>query len=281
VDALPVLLDLFARRGCHGAVVLGTTGEGPSFSSEERQEIMRAATTVRQAHPEFRLLAGTGTPSLEETIFLTRRAFDLGFNCVLVLPPYYFRKVSAEGLFAWFGEVIRRAVPADGALFLYHIPSITGLPLSLDFLARLQEAFPQNFAGLKDSSADPDFARRLGERFGQDLLIFNGTDRLFSLALEAGAGGCVTALANLASPDLRQVWDAFQRGETCPDAQDRLDAAREVLERYPPAAPLLKALAARWFGLPLWPVRLPLEPMPPELAERASAEMKAALGLEA
>jgi 4-hydroxy-tetrahydrodipicolinate synthase len=278
LQGMPEILDLLARRGCHGALVLGTTGEGPSFSASERQALFEAALSVRQAQPEFRLLAGSGSPSLEETVALTRSAFDLGFDGVVVLPPYYFRKAIEEGLFAWFAEVFHRAVPAGGKLFYYHIPAVTGIYVTHDFFARLLEAFPGRFVGLKDSTAEAGEARRLGQRFGKDLLVLNGTDRLFSLALEAGAGGCITALANLASPELRQVWEAHQRSETCPEVQGRLDAAREVLERYPPAAPLLKALYTRWFSLPLSPVRLPLLPMPIELADQASAEMKAALG---
>jgi 4-hydroxy-tetrahydrodipicolinate synthase len=112
-------------------------------------------------------------------------------------------------LFAWFSQVIRRAVPTDGALLGYHIPSLSGVPLSLDLLANLKDAFPRQFAGLKDSSVDAEHARALGQRFGTDLLVFSGTDSLFSLALEQGAAGCITALANLRSPDLRKVWDAF------------------------------------------------------------------------
>src|SRR5512143_3179954 len=80
VDAIPPFLSFLAGRGCHGALILGTTGEGPSFSPAERETIWRAAVKVRQQHPEFRLLAGTGTPSLTETIDLTRMAFDIVFD---------------------------------------------------------------------------------------------------------------------------------------------------------------------------------------------------------
>lgn len=271
---LPTLLEFLAQRGCHGVVLFGTTGEGPSFAPSERLEMFRAALEIRQAHPSFRLLLGTGTPSLEETVDLTRAAFDLGADGVVVLPPYYFRKVSDEGLLAWFGQVIQRAVPSGGALFGYHIPPITGVALSLELLAHLKDAFPDRFAGIKDSSADAEHARNLGERFGADLLILNGTDRLFSLALQAGASGCITALGNLFSPDLRQVWDAHLRGETDEAAQARLNAARAVSESYPPAPPLLKMLLARWHGLPRWTVRPPLLPMSGEVANQAWAALE-------
>jgi 4-hydroxy-tetrahydrodipicolinate synthase len=273
-SAFPTLLDFLARRGCHGALLFGTTGEGPSFAPSERLLMLQAALEIRQAHPNFRLLMGTGTPSLEETVELTRAAFDLGADGVVVLPPYYFRKVSDDGLFAWFSQILQRAVPAGGALFGYHIPPITGVGFSFELLRRLKDTFPDRFAGVKDSSADAQHARDLGERFGADLLILNGTDRLFSLALQAGASGCITALGNLFSPELRQVWDAYYDGNTDESAQARLNTARAVSESYPPAPPLLKMLIARWFGFPLWPVRPPLLPLIADIASKAAADIE-------
>lgn len=277
LDDLPPFLDFLARRGCHGALLLGTTGEGPSFSGDERLAILRAGLAVRQAHPGFRLLAGTGTPALEETVLLTRQAFDLGYDGVVVLPPYYFRKVSDDGLYAWFSRLLQTAVPAGGALLGYHIPGLTGVPLSLDLLARLKDAFPERFAGLKDSSTDSQTARQLGERFGSDLVVFSGTDSLFSLALQNQAGGCITALANLRSPDLRLVWDAHRAGQVDSVAQGRLDLARAVMDRYPPNPPLYKALLARWHTFPRWVVRPPLLPLSDDAEERIVAEAQQAL----
>lgn len=277
VEALPLLLDFLARRGCHGALVLGTTGEGPSFAFKERLEIFRAALTIRQVHPEFRLLAGTGTPSLEETKELTRSAFDLGMDGVVVLPPYYFRKVSDAGLFAWFNVLLQSAVPAGGALLGYHIPPVSGVALSLDLLERLKEAHPERFAGIKDSSGEATHAQALGERFGSELVVFNGNDRLFSLALQAHASGCITAMSNLFSPDLRLVWDAFQAGQPNLPVQARLDACRLVMDRYPPAPPLLKALLHRLHQFPAWSVRPPLLPLPEETASQAEQELASLL----
>jgi 4-hydroxy-tetrahydrodipicolinate synthase len=236
--------------------------------------MLQAALEIRQSHPDFRLLLGTGTPSLEETVELTQAAFDLGADGVVVLPPYYYRKVSDDGLYAWFSQVLRDAVPAGGALFGYDIPPITGVGLSFELLRRLKDAFPDRFAGIKDSSADAQHARDLGERFGADLLILNGTDRLFSLALQAGASGCITALGNLFSPELRKVWDAYHRGETDERAQTRLNAARAVSESYPPAPPLLKMLITHWYGFPLWPVRPPLLPLGADIASKAAADIE-------
>jgi len=268
-DGLVSLLNFLADRGCHGVLLLGTTGEGPSFSPSERGEILRAALTIRQTHPGFRLLTGTGTPSLDETISLTKEAFDLGYDGVVVLPPYYIRKVSDEGLFAWFGEVLRRAVPEGGTFLGYHIPPVSGVPLSLDLLARLKDDFPTKFTGIKDSSAQLDHAQALGERFGDDLVVLNGTDRLLTQALQSRAAGCITALANVISPNLRRVWDAHQNGKTDAVAQAVANDARDVSERFSPAPPFLKMLLKELHGFPLWAVKPPLLPMPEDVSRRA------------
>jgi 4-hydroxy-tetrahydrodipicolinate synthase len=268
-DAIPGYLDFLASRGCHGALLLGTTGEGPSFSPDERLAIYHAALEVRQKHPDFRLLAGTGTPSLAETVSLTRSAFDKGFDAVVVLPPYYYRNAPEAGLFCWYEEVIRQAIPADGVLLGYHIPAVSGVPLSLDLLTRLKESFPARFSGLKDSSGDANLAKELGDHFGFDLMVLSGSDRLFSLALACGASGCITAAANLVSPLLRTIWDAHQQGESRPEVQERLTQIRTGMDRFPPAPALLKVLLAHHHGFPLWPVRPPLLPFSSQ--QRAAA----------
>ena len=96
LDSLPEYLAILAGRGCHGALVLGTTGEGPSFSVEQRKAITRAALRVREAQPEFIVLAGTGCASLTDTIELTRGAFDLGVDGCVTLPPFYYKGVAVE-----------------------------------------------------------------------------------------------------------------------------------------------------------------------------------------
>ncbi|MDD2695694.1 MAG: dihydrodipicolinate synthase family protein [Anaerolineales bacterium] len=268
-------LEFLAGRGCHGALLMGTTGEGPSFSPRERLDVLRAALPIRANHPGFRLLLGTGTPSLEETIALTRAAFELGVDGVVVLPPYYYKKPSDAGLFAWFSQVLEHAVPAGGVLLGYHIPHLTGVPFSLDLLERLKIAFPDKFCGLKDSSGDANHGRALGERFGEALVVFTGNDRLLSQALSHGAAGCITAMGNLLSPYLRRVWEADQCGEADETTQATLDAARSAFDSYPPAPALVKALLALKGYFPAWSVRPPLLPIPAEQIQAALAELTA------
>ncbi len=274
LESVPVLMHFLASRGCHGAVLFGTTGEGPSFSPAEREALMRAALASRDSLSGFRLIAGTGTPSLSETIEVTKLAFDLGCDAALVVPPYYFRKATDGGLFNWFSEVIRKAVPADKYLIGYHFPTVAGIGFSVELLARLKDAFPVQFAGIKDSSHDADLARTLGETFGEDLVALTGTDSYLQLAMENKAAGCITAPANLISPILRKVWDLMNDGKDSTEAQNRVTEKRHVLEKYPPFPPTLKALLHRIHNMPRWAVKPPLESISRELEEKALQEFE-------
>ena len=273
LDAIPGFLSFLAGRGCHGALILGTTGEGPSFSPAEREGIWRAALKVREQHPDFRLLAGTGTPSLTETIDLTRLAFDLGFDAAVTLPPYYFRKATDDGVFAWFQELIEKAVPADASLLGYHFPGVAGIGFSIELLSRLKDAFPVQFAGIKDSSHSEEFVRALGQQFGTDLVVLSGTDSDFSLALQNHAAGCITAPANLISPSLRQIYDVFSDGNDTTEIQARVSEKRHAMEQFMPFPASLKALLHRLYGLPRWPVRPPLVEISEADEDRAVAEV--------
>jgi len=275
LDAIAPFLGFLASRGSHGALIFGTTGEGPSFSPTERADVWRAALQVRQQHPDFRLLAGTGTPSLTETIELTRLAFDLGYDGVVTLPPYYFRKATDDGLFNWFKQLIEKAVPKNGYLFGYHFPGVAGIGFSLELLTRLKDSFPLQFAGIKDSSHDEDFSRALGRKFGADLAVFSGTDSDFTLALQNRAMGCITAPANLLSPGLREIYDAFLSNQEISPAQNKVTEQRHVLEKYQPFPPTLKALLAKLYKQPRWPVRPPLVEISRADEEKAAAEFPA------
>jgi len=276
LEAVPVFLRILAARGCHGVLLFGTTGEGPSFSPKERETLLRSVRVYRQQVPGFKLLAGTGTPSLSETIDLTKLAFDIGYDGVVVLPPYYFRKATDEGLFKWFSELIIKAVPANKYLLGYHIPSVTGVGFSLDLIARLKDAFPVQFAGIKDSSHDEAFAVELGQRFGKDLLVLNGTDSLLHHALKNHAQGAITAPANLISADLREIWDLYQAGKDPSEVQARVSEQRHILEKYMPFPTVLEALMPRLFELPRWSVKPPLEEMDEDKWEEVLGEFSAA-----
>ncbi len=265
-----MFLHFLASRGCHGALLFGTTGEGPSFSPKEREALLRAIRVIKHQVRDFKLLVGTGTPSLSETTELTKLAYDLGYDGTVVLPPYYFRKANDDGLYQWFSELIESAVPPGKHLLGYHIPVMTGVGFSLDLLERLKTKYPDQFAGIKDSSHDETFATAIGQRFGKDLLVLNGTDSYFHHALKNNARGAITAPANLISDNLRQVWDLFQSGKDPSAAQAKVTEQRHFLEHFSPIAPILKGLLHQIHGLPHWSVRSPLESMDEKMVEEAA-----------
>jgi 4-hydroxy-tetrahydrodipicolinate synthase len=274
LESVSLLMQFLASRGCHGIVLFGTTGEGPSFSPTERETLMRAACEARGSIPGFRLIAGTGTPSLSETIDLTKLAFELGYEGVLVLPPYYFRKATDNGLFTWFSEVIKKSVPSNGFMLGYHIPNVAGIGLSIELLERLKDTFPTQFAGIKDSSHDAELARNLGEKFGSDLVVLTGTDSYLQLAMQNRAAGCITAPANILSPDLREIWGLMNAGKDPSEALARVKRQRDILDKYPPFPPTLKVLLHRLHGFPRWPVRAPLESLSREMEEQVVQEFE-------
>ncbi|MCW5873216.1 MAG: dihydrodipicolinate synthase family protein [Anaerolineales bacterium] len=264
------LLGFFAQRGAHGALLLGTTGEGTSFSAAERIDIFKAAAAARPE--EFRLLAGTGTPSLTETIALNQAVYELGFEATVVLPPFFVRNASEDGLFDWYSQVIERSVPEGRWLLGYHIPAVSGVPLPLSLLQRLHATYPTRFAGLKDSTGDLASAAMYAEGLpGCAVLV--GNDKLMTSGMQAGAAGAITALANLRCAELRAVYEGFLWDTDGSTHQATLDAARAAMDAMPPAPAYLKAMLHAQHGLPLWPVRSPLQDFSPEEAEQAVAAL--------
>lgn len=274
LESFPGYLDFLADRGCHGALILGTTGEGPSFSPQERQAILTAAIGVHSIQREFSLFAGTGTPSLQETISLTKSAFDLGYQAVVVLPPYYYKRVSDNGLFSWFCALIKQAVPRHGSLFVYHIPAVSGVGISLELLYRLKSTFPDQLLGIKDSSGDPNYSKMLLKEFRSDLTILTGNDRLLMETLNEGGSGCITALANTHSPIIRQLWDRFHHSENTSPTQEYISQVRTAAEKHGPFPPLIKALLPLQHNLPAWSVRPPLLPLSKDQADVVLHELQ-------
>jgi 4-hydroxy-tetrahydrodipicolinate synthase len=258
-------------NGCHGAAVFGTTGEATSFSAHERMALLDATLTA--GIPGDRLMVGTGCCALTDTLRLTRHAVEAGCNRVLMLPPFYYKGMSDEGLFASYAEVIERLGRADLEIFLYHFPRLSGVPITPGLVERLCAAYPAIVRGIKDSSGDPASAADFIARF-PDLTIFPGTETLLLAGLEQGGAGCITASANVNAPAVRRVYDAWRAGSGEAAAlQETISAHRAVLQSQP-LIPTLKRLVAREREDPAWlAMRPPLSPM----NEATAAEQDAAL----
>src|SRR6185503_11118973 len=144
-------------NGCNGLNVLGTTGEATSFSLEQRKRVM---TAYRDAGlPLDRLMVGTGAASVADAIALTRHAAELGFAGALVLPPFYYKGVSDDGLVAYVEAIVTATAAKPIPIYLYHFPAQSGLPWHVKLVARLVETFGARIVGLKDSSGDMAYAR--------------------------------------------------------------------------------------------------------------------------
>jgi 4-hydroxy-tetrahydrodipicolinate synthase len=251
-------IKTLAEEGCDGVLLLGTTGEGPSIGLAERAEIIEATLAVSG---EMKIMVGTGLASLPDTITATRQAFDLKVDAVVVIPPFYFKKVSDEGLVAYYRQLFDEAVPDDGLLLAYHIPQMTAVPISYGLLERLLVIAGDRMAGVKDSSGDLDHTLELCRRFPQ-LRIFVGNDKLLLQSLQAGAAGCITAGANVLAPLAANVYRAYTAGEDAGEHQALLTAARGILEGHPPFPPAMKGLLENRYGTSGWEVRPPLDPLP-------------------
>lgn len=185
--------------GCTSLTVFGTTGEGASLGLNERQRALGALVGAG-VDPKTQLVVGIAASSVEDAIAQGRAGLMLGCPNFLLAPPFYFKGAGDEGLFDWFAAVLLGLGPKAGNVILYHIPQVTSVGLSMDLVEQLKNAFPQQIAGVKDSSGDWDNAQALLKQHG-DLHILIGDERLLAKAMNLGASGAITGLANIA-PDL-------------------------------------------------------------------------------
>lgn len=256
--------------GCNGIALLGTTGEANSFSISERQALLEAALSAGIAPDQ--LLPGTGQCAVPDTVALTRHALSLGVTGVVMLPPYYYKQPSDDGIFAAYARTIEKIGDNRLRVILYHIPQMSAVPLSHALIARLIEAFPRIVAGIKDSAGDFANMQKMVETF-PGFTVLAGADPLMKPLLEAGGSGCITATSNIVAPQLATVFRHYADQERKADvdaAQERIVRLRTVSSTYG-LIPTVKALLARRYADPAWAnVRPPL--MPLTEAQRAALD---------
>lgn len=245
-------------NGCNGLGILGTTGEANSLGFNERIAAMEGL--VARGIPAAKLMPGTGTPALTDTVLLTRKAAELGCPGALLLPPFYYKNPSDDGLFAYFSEVVQR-VGGDIRLYLYNFPQQSAVPFSFDVVGRLLKAFPGVFKGVKDSSGNWDNTRGYVEHFAKDgFEVYAGDDSLLLANLRAGGAGCITAASNVNCSVGARVY-ANWNTDAGEQAQLILTATRKAVISVP-LIPGLKSLVARNTRDPGWtairPPHLPL-----------------------
>lgn len=231
--------------GCDGLAVLGTTGEANSLSVAERIGVLDSLAEAG-VDPAV-LMPGTGCCAITDTVALTRRAVELGAGGVLMLPPFYYKNVTDDGLFAAYAEVIERVGSDRLRVYLYHFPQMSAVPLSLALIERLIAAYPGTVVGMKDSSGDLGNMLAVLKAF-PGFAVFSGWDHLMAPVLAAGGAGCITAVANIAAPALQKI---YQGGPDAPQAQAAIEALRTAVVSQPLVAGL-KELMARHTANPGW-----------------------------
>ena len=237
-------------NGCDGLTLFGTTGEGASIGVPGRYQML-AALAGAGIDLRSKVVAGVSAASAHEVIDQAKAGYDMNVRGLLLAPPFYFTGVSDEGLFRFFAGVFEKLGPAARDVLLYHIPGMTGVPLSIELTARLAKAFPGVILGIKDSAGDGDMTdRRLKELPGLQVLV--GDERQLARAVRNGGAGSICGLANVA-PDLL--------GALANDGKEdiRVNRMVDAILGYS-FMPAIKALIADRLGDPAWRVmRAPLE----------------------
>ena len=254
-----------------GLAVFGTNSEANSLSVEERIELLDRL--VGAGVDPARMMPGTGCCALTDSVRLTARAVKLGCAGVLMLPPFYYKGLSEDGLFKSFSEVIERVGEARLRVYLYHIPPVAQVPITLGLVERLLEAYPAQTAGMKDSGGDWNNTKAFLDAFARSGFdVFAGSETFLLRNMRNGGAGCISATANVHPGPIARLYDAWQAADA--DAQQaRLDEIRGVFQKFP-MIPALKAAIAHYGRDAAWAtVRPPLVDLPPEQAKALVTEL--------
>ena len=236
------------ENGCNGLAILGTTGEANSLGVAERIAVMEGL--VARGIPAGVMLPGTGTTAIPDTVALTTRAAELGCRGALLLPPFFYKNPSEDGLFAYYDAVARR-VPAGIALYFYHFPAQSAVPITVPLIARLRAAHGARFRGLKDSSGDLANTLAYVRAFAHDgFEVSCGDDGALHALLQEGGAGCITAASNVGSAVSAVVYANWDRALGA-EAQVTLASIRKAVTSVALISGL-KSLMARHTGDAAW-----------------------------
>ena len=235
--------------GCSSVTVFGTTGEGASVSLSEREQVLGA---LLDAGISLRrqVIGGVTAVAVGDAVDQARMLIDRDCLGMLMAPPFYFKNVTDEGLYRWFSQVFEKIGKRARDVFLYHIPSVTQAPLSIELIRRLKVDFPEVVVGVKDSGGDWAYTEMLLRTHG-DLILLIGDERHLAAGVRLGAQGAISGLANVHPERLLKMI------ETAEDDSPVIDLVNEILKF--PVTPAVKALIAHRQNDRAWlNVRAPL-----------------------
>ena len=249
------------RRHCRwllsqnvGLAVFGTNSEANSLAADEKIELLDRL--VDGDVDTGRMMPGTGCSALTDSVRLTAHATRLGCAGVLMLPPFYFKGVSDEGLFRNFSEVIQRVGDDRLRVYLYNIPPVSQVAITLPLIERLLDAYPGIVAGVKDSSGDWTNTKAYLDNFGsQSFDVFPGSESFLLQGLRHGGAGCISATANVNPAAIARLFATWQDADA-DEKQSALNEIRGIFAKYP-MIPALKAAIASYSGDPDWAVVRP------------------------
>ena len=265
---------LIADGGCDGVAPTGTTGEGNSISLSDRMAIPAALAKAGVAAD--RVILGTGNCATGDAVMMSKNSLANGYNNVLVLPPFYYKNPSDEGLYAYFSGLIEQVNSNDLRVYLYHFPQMSAVPLSTDLVVRLRAAFGEIVAGVKDSSGDFEQSRAFAVATGgvdAGFDVYPSSEAMYYDGIKAGCAGIISGSTNIFA---RKVQAAIKAagGADSPEFA-AIKAARALAGKYPLMAAMKRAEAWR-SGDDSW-LRMapPLVPLTPEQESALRADLDA------
>jgi 4-hydroxy-tetrahydrodipicolinate synthase len=261
------------RSGCAGLAVFGTNSEANSMSVGEKRKLLEAL--VAGGVPAAALMPGTGHSAITDSIELTKAAVELGCAGVLMLPPFYYKGVPDEGLYRNFAEVIERVGDERLQLYLYHIPPVSQIPISLALIEKLLAKYPGIVAGVKDSSGDWSNTKAMLDAFAKDGFdVFAGSEVFLLDNMRNGGKGCITATGNINPGPIDRVFKNWRSAEA-DKLQAGITATRKIVQKQP-MIPALKAAIAHFGNDPQWVTcRPPLVELSSSQEEELIRDLKA------
>ena len=245
------------ENGCSGLAPFGTTGEALSLSNKERMNALEGL--LNSGIKANQLIPGTGLCNFPDTVMISKHALDLGCHGIMTLPPFYFKGMSDEGLFDYFEKLIEEINHSKLKIYLYHIPQVSGVGLSIDLVSKLKKSYPDIVVGIKDSSGYWENTKSL---LGiDDLVVYPGAELPVIEAIKLGAPGCISATANLNGGDISKVINFCHDNEweKAEDLHKKVTKVRLLFQDYAPI-PAQKGLLAKKTKIGEWlNVRPPLK----------------------
>jgi 4-hydroxy-tetrahydrodipicolinate synthase len=260
-----------------GLAVFGTNSEANSMAAAERSTLLDAL--IAAGIDPSRMMPGTGCCSITETVELTAHAVKHGCAGVLMLPPFYYKNVSEEGLYRYFSEVVQRAGYTRLKIYLYHIPPVAIVGVTPKLVERLLKAYPNAIAGMKDSSGDWNNTKTFLDAFASDGFdVFVGSESFLHANMRNGGVGTISATANVNPAAIHKLYSEWNTADDPDQQQSKLNIVREVFSsrKFPSMIAALKQTIAIYGHDPEWNrLRPPLVELTTEQAELLATEFKA------